>query len=252
VAGTTDRPPYYDPAAWPDIRAAMAEKGFWPLYQDAHIHQYVLEFKPIIRWVSLDACQRKYRRQPDEGARLVIRRPCRSTDERTCIAALLPERSCFGDTLTGVAVAPGAAPILLALLNSFAFDFLARKRVAGRDVRPFQLKPIAAPTPERLAEQLSPPQCIHVNASQAWVYDRRDLWSELWNAEKAVAGSYDLAPDELLVILQDFDVSARKRPAFHTYLLARLAEWREEAGEVAGPSFTYRESGQPVKKVAES
>jgi hypothetical protein len=31
----------------------MAQKGFWPLYQDAHIHQYVLEFKPFMRWVSL-------------------------------------------------------------------------------------------------------------------------------------------------------------------------------------------------------
>src|SRR5690606_22817413 len=35
VTGTTAQPPHYVPAAWTEIREQMAEKGFWPLYQDA-------------------------------------------------------------------------------------------------------------------------------------------------------------------------------------------------------------------------
>ncbi|HXG43489.1 MAG TPA: N-6 DNA methylase [Gemmatimonadales bacterium] len=241
----------FRPADFQETRARMAEKGFWPLYQDAHIHQYVLEFKPIRRWVSLEACERKYGRQPDEGPRLVIRRPCRSTDERTCIAARLPERSCFGDTLNGVAVTDELALVLLTVLNSLAFDFLARKRVSGRDVRPFQLQPIAVPAIDQLAASLCPVPAIHANETKTWVYDQRNLWAVLWGAEKVVATAYGLGPDELALLLADFDVFARKRPEFHAYLMARLAEWKEETGEATRSSFTYGQARQPIRKVAE-
>jgi hypothetical protein len=60
-----------------------------------------------------------------------------------------------------------------------------------------------------------------------------------------------LGAHDLEHILSTFPVFARKRPEFHAYLLARLAEWKEEAGETARSSFTYREQRQPVHKVAE-
>ncbi|GIW45683.1 MAG: hypothetical protein KatS3mg077_2965 [Candidatus Binatia bacterium] len=99
VPGTTDRPPYYDPAAWPEIRKRMAEKGFWPLYEGKHIEQFLVDIKPIERWVSLEACEKKYGKPPDPGPKLVFRDIASNTNERTCIAAVLPEGSCAGNTL---------------------------------------------------------------------------------------------------------------------------------------------------------
>jgi hypothetical protein len=40
----------------------MAEKGFWPLYEGKHIEQFLVDIRPIQRWVSLEACQKKYGR----------------------------------------------------------------------------------------------------------------------------------------------------------------------------------------------
>lgn len=54
-----------EPKDFEEARIHMSERGFWPLYQDAHIHQYVIEFKPLMRWVNLEVHERKYRKLPD-------------------------------------------------------------------------------------------------------------------------------------------------------------------------------------------
>jgi len=218
----------FTPGDFQETRALMAEKGFWPLYQDAHIHQYVLEFKPLMRWVSLEAHHRKYGGLPDASAKLVLRRPARATDERTCIAAILPSQSCFGHTLHGVAVHEDDQGPLLAALNSIAFDYLLRKRVAGQDIMPHLLGRTAVPVPDSLTCEPATVPLVHAGQTKTWVYNEDSHWQGLWNMELAVARAYDVKAEDMAFILQDFPVFARKRPAFLAYLLARLEEWKAE------------------------
>jgi len=131
IPGTTDRPPFYDLSAWPEIRARMAEKGFWPLYEGKHIEQFLIDIKPIERWVSLEACEKKYGKPPDKGPKLVLRTIARNTDERTCIAAVLPLWSCFGNSCWGASLEYIRADQIWAILNSFAFDYTVRLRVSA-------------------------------------------------------------------------------------------------------------------------
>ncbi|MDH7513097.1 MAG: N-6 DNA methylase, partial [Clostridiales bacterium] len=129
VPGTTDRPPYYDPAAWPDIRGRMAEKGFWPLYEGKHIEQFLIDIRPIERWVSLEAAEKKTGRLPDPGPKLVFRAIARNTDERTCISAVLPDKSCFGNSCWGTTISEGQSHTLCGILNSIPNDYSVRLRV---------------------------------------------------------------------------------------------------------------------------
>lgn len=220
-------------------REKMATKGFWPLYQDAHVHQYVLEFKPLMRWVSLEAHQKKYDRLPDTNRKLVIRDPARNTDERTVIAAMLPPQSCFGHTLNGIAVDQELMPFLLCVLNSICFDFLARKRVGGQHASPYLLSRNAVPSPPDLVSAIKPIQQIHANENRTWVYDSKTYWDALWQVEKNVAKCYGLDSDEVEFILADFPVFARKRPEFFAYLQTRLAEWKAESGGQAAVVRPY-------------
>jgi hypothetical protein len=82
-----------------------------------------VDIKPIERWVSLEACGNKYGRLPDPGPKLVFRAIASNTNERTCIAAVLPERSCFGNSCWGAVLNQNHAEVLCSILNSLAFDF---------------------------------------------------------------------------------------------------------------------------------
>jgi hypothetical protein len=212
-----------DPGNFQEARDRMAEKGFWPLYQDGHIHQYVLEFKPIWRWVRLDAHERKYGKRPDPSRKVVIRDRAQSTDERTCIAALLPENSCFGHTLNGIHVDETLKLPLLGVLNSLSFDYVVRKRVGGQHVSPYLLMRAAIPPPGALATIRNVP-CLHANESKTWIYDHPEFYDLLWAIEKSVAMAFGLVDEEFRILLDDFPGFARKRLAFHEFLLSRLAE----------------------------
>ncbi|MGH8587084.1 MAG: hypothetical protein ACREWE_13190 [Gammaproteobacteria bacterium] len=82
----------------------MREKEFWPVFEGKHVDQFLIGRKPIRWWLSLDQMRKKYRRDPREEAVLVFRDTARNTDERTCIAAVLPPRSVACNTLTGLLV----------------------------------------------------------------------------------------------------------------------------------------------------
>lgn len=229
MPGTSDRPPYYDPAAWPEIRARMAEKGFWPLYEGKHIEQFLVEIKPIERWVSLEACQRKYGKLPDAGPKLVFRDIARNTDERTCIAAVLPERSCAGHTLSGLSseISPDRAAVLL---NSFVVDYSIRYRTAGTHLSFTYLERIAVPPPS-ITSLLPSLETVSVAGTDIdHISALEDKWPALWEVNRAMAESYGLGPDDFEHILSAFPVFVRKRPTFYAYLKERLAEWREEEG----------------------
>jgi hypothetical protein len=217
-----------EPEDFAETRIRMEEKGFWPLYQDAHIHQYVLEFKRLMRWVNLEKHEVKYGRVPDPDEKIVVRRITRSTDERTCMAALLPGKSCFGDTLNGISVDSGLRNALIALLNSLSFDYIAKKRVGGQHLDKYQLSPMVVPSPMEIDGRIENVPLIHANQKKTWIYEREEMRDTLWRIEKEVAKAYGLSPEDILFILEDFPVFARKRPAFFTYLLEQVKKWKAE------------------------
>ncbi len=217
-----------EPNNFAEIRTLMAQKGFWPLYQDAHIHQHVLEFKPLMRWVSLEAHEKKYGGLPASTSKLVIRDKARSTDERTCIAALLPEKSCFGHTLNGIEISEKLKEPLLTLINSITFDYLARKRVGGQHVSPYLLSRVAVPDPLTILGSADVIPRIHANERMTWIYEKADCWSAMWEIERRTARAYGLTSDEFAYFIEDFPVFARKRPKFFAFLHEQLEKWDAE------------------------
>jgi len=225
VFGTTDRPPYYDPAAWPEIRERMAEKGFWPLYEGKHIEQFLVDIRPIERWVSLEAAERKYGKLPDAKPKVVFRDIASNTNERTCIAAVLPERSCFGHTLAGTETSR-TPELVVTLLNSLVFDFALRLRTAGTHLSFNYLARMPVVTS---INNLS----FQTRSGNAGVYahiaELEQTWADLWLINRRVAQAYGLGPDHFDHVLSCFPVFARKRPAFYAYLQERVQEWKREA-----------------------
>lgn len=194
IPGITSEPPYYDPRAWPDIRARMAENGFWPLYEGKHIEQFLVDIKPIERWVSLDACRYKYDRLPDSAPKLVFRDIARNTDERTCIAAVLPERSCAGNSLPCIASDLSAA-LGATVLNSLALDFATRLRTVGTHLNFTYVERFAVPAPSAAK---SIPACETLSVAGLAIEhtsELRDRWEPLWRANRMVAQAYGLGPE---------------------------------------------------------
>jgi len=222
VPGTTDRPPYYRPEAWPEIRARMAEAGFWPLYEGKHIEQFLVDIKPIERWVSLEACERKYDHLPHDGPKWVFRRIASNTNERSVIAAALPRFSCFGDSLFGIET---PFESVVSLLDSFAFDYAARLRMTT-NLNFYHMQRIAAPAPPKVSELST---LSVAGAHSTHVGDLPDLWDAIWQINRAVAEAYGLTPDDLEHILSTFPVFARKRPQFFEFIRNRISDWASGA-----------------------
>lgn len=178
-----------------------------------------------------------------------MRRRARCDDERTTIAAMLPEKSVFGHTLNGIDCTQGSEALCW-VLNSIAFDFLVRFRVGGQDVLPHHLRPVAL----ILLEQAG-------RAGLALSYDamftKTTPYDELSNTEVLVLGNlviaeaYGLGPEDFAHILSTFPVFARKRPAFFAYLRERLAEWSEDVGRDIGVTYGPDESERALLQVAE-
>ncbi|HHH47912.1 MAG TPA: SAM-dependent DNA methyltransferase [Gammaproteobacteria bacterium] len=234
------------PADFQETRARMAEKGFWPLYEGKHIEQFLVDIKPIERWVSLEACEAKYGKPPEPGPKVVFRDIAANTNERTCIAAVLPARSCFGHTLSGldVSIPPDEA---VTVLNSFVFDFGIRFRTAGTHLSftymsrmPLIRLPVSVTVPTGSGGQ-------HHS-------DSHDTWQFVWAGNRAVAEAYGLTPDDFAHVLSTFPVFARKRPEFFAYLQERLAEWKAEGGRSPSQKIqSYAQDAPPneLPKVAE-
>jgi hypothetical protein len=220
VPGTTSAPPYYDPAAWPEIRERMAEAGFWPLYEGKHIEQFLVDIRPIERWVSLEACEHKYGKQPDPSPKLVFRAIARNTDERTSIAAVLPEAACFGHSLYGC-VTSSDPHLVAAVANSLPFDYTLRLRVSA-NVSPMYLKLPPIPDFSGTFQPVLLTASAHEDLARS-VADRRELWAAIASLNLAVAEAYGLTLDDLAYILTTFPVLARKRPEFYAYLVDQLS-----------------------------
>jgi hypothetical protein len=219
----------------------MAEKGFWPLYEGKHIEQFLVDIKPIERWVSLEACEEKYGRLPRRSCRLLFRRIARNTDDRTCIAAVVPEASCSAtyEVILPADVVPDA---LAAVFNSFAFDYGLRLRIGGTTLNFTYIERLATPLPAATSGVPALYTRSVAGTPVTNVAELPDLWPAIAALNLAVAEAYGLSPDEFKHILSTFPVLARKRPAFFAYLRERVAEWEEEVGKRRNAS-RYPEAG---------
>ncbi|MBI4541308.1 MAG: hypothetical protein HY704_17535 [Gemmatimonadetes bacterium] len=219
-----------DPA---DLVEAMRAEGYWPVYEGKHVEQYLVGVKPIRWWLSVPQAEAKYGRPPRNAPTLVFRETASNTNQRTCIAAVLPAGAAASHTCTAAdfeGVDPEAA---LIVLNSFCFDFLLRLRSAATHVSFTYILPVAVPpaavvnTLPRIPTRFAPSAVItHVSEDQ-------ESWPALWAADRAVAEAYGLRPEDFVHILDTFPVWLRKRPGIAEYYRERVAEWRGVAAVLA-------------------
>jgi hypothetical protein len=215
-----------------EVRAAMKAKGFWPLYEGKHIEQFLVGIKPVERWLNLEFAARKYGAPPAPGRKLVFRDIASNTNERTCIAAVLPEESCSGNTLATLHTPSISVDAAATVMNSFVFDFATRLKTAGTHLNWTYVSRIAIP----LAIDCQGIPSVVTRDYQELptrltaIAEHSDAFREVWAANRSVARAYGLTASDFEHILDSFPVFARKRPAFHQFLRERLAEWKAEEG----------------------
>lgn len=204
---------------------AMRQAGYWPVYGGEQVAAYLVGVKTINRWVSIRRAAAKYGDRMRTGATLVFRDQARSTDERSCIAAILPAGSAATYTLTAAVFSNVADEAALLVLNSLAFDYLLRVRLAGMHVSGTYVLPVAVP-PAAVVSRL--PRILTRFAPTAGIThisDDKNAWPSLWATDRAVAEAYGLGPEEFEYILGTFPVWLRKRAGIAAYYRERLGEW---------------------------
>lgn len=214
-----------DPQA---LVAAMRQAGLWPVYEGKHIEQYLVGTKPVRWWLSVAQATAKYQRAPRNAQTLVFRETARNTDQRTCIAAVLPARAAASHTCTAAEFETVAAASALTVLNSLCFDFLLRLRSAGTHVSFTYIRPVAVP-PASVTNAL-PRIATRFVGSSGLKYSSDDptTWPGLWTADRAVTEAYGLGPAEFSHILETFPVWTRKRPQLANFYREQLERWRTE------------------------
>ncbi|MCY4618403.1 MAG: N-6 DNA methylase [Chloroflexi bacterium] len=113
---------------------------------------------------------------------LVWRHVARSTDSRTVIASILPISGIEGSStvVTGLLSAADASCVL-ANMNAFAFDFLARQKSGGPNVEGYIMKQLPLPQPERFA---IPSPWRPATILRDWIADRvLELSYTAWNLQ---------------------------------------------------------------------
>jgi hypothetical protein len=240
------------PQDFAEMLERMRERGFWPVFEGKHIEQFLVGIKPIRWWLSVEQAERKYGRAPRHEPTLVLRETASNTNERTCIAAVLPANSAGAHTLTGVLVENVDPDRAATIMNSLPFDWALRLRTAGTHVSFTYIQPMPVPPADK-ANRLS-----GFKTRLAWetgighITEDQISWPNLWAANCSAAEAYGLGPADFGHILSTFPGFARKRPAFHAYLRARLFEWLEESGETGvAASYAAHEPEIRLPRVAE-
>ncbi len=227
VPGTTSEPPYYDPAAWPEIRARMAEAGFWPLYEGKKIHQFLVDVEPVERWLSQEEHMRKHGRPFTSRDRVAYRNLSNVTNQRTLIAAVIPAAAGCGHKLT-IVDSPDMPPdVTCTILNTLPLDYALRLRGGGGGGANLDQHSVSR-LPVLDAQQTLAVPSIATSSAAATGYrnvaDERAFWDAVARANVAVAEAYDLSNDDLRRVLASFDGLARRRPEFFAHLMEQLGK----------------------------
>ncbi|MDQ1638538.1 MAG: hypothetical protein QOF62_1877 [Pyrinomonadaceae bacterium] len=119
-----------------------ARVGSLPLYEGKMIHQFRQDLSPPRYWVGEKNARKALINRGDKDKdqlleyqqyRLAFRDVARNTDNRTMIATVLPPDTFAGNTLvlSEPFAKQGELLILVAMLNSFACDFIVRRKVTA-------------------------------------------------------------------------------------------------------------------------
>ena len=227
-----------------------------PLYEGKLVHQFDHRFAtyrqgdteeiadaakadPAVRstpryWVPADAVDARLRAKGwERGWLLGWRGICRSTDERTVIAAVIP-RVGVGDTfLLMFPNVPDHAPLLLGILNSLCVDYAARQKLGGVSLKCFTMKQLPVLPPSIFAQPLPFPWRDAPSAATIADFVRPRVLELTYTAWDLAPFARDLGYDG-----PPFRWDAERRfwlraeldaLCFHLYL-GSAEEWEREAG----------------------
>lgn len=162
-----------------------------------------------------------------EPARLVLRALSNATNERTAIAALLPDMPC-GNSLGILCPRAAAGPPLLlrafvaGVLSSLLFDWTLRRRLAGTNLNAFVLADMRVPIVDATARTAVARLALRLSAilpghDRAWQQARSDGW----------------LPDDWTRASHALVDPARRREAFVALDVAVAAAWGATAVDLA-------------------
>lgn len=113
-----------------------------------------------------------------------------ATNERTCVATLMPSSNGAGDKAPLVFTSYGLIPscALLAILSSLTFDYIARQKVGGSSMAFFMMKQLPVLAPEQIPVEIQwqitkrvVELCYFNHDLDAWA---EELWDELNDEQK--------------------------------------------------------------------
>lgn len=199
---------------------AQAKQGKLPeVTDDRHANPgYVVQPEYWVPAKEVDACLAD---KWDQGWLLGWRDICRSTDQRTVIASVIP-RAAVGDKF--LLMLPEAEPRLVACLlgslTSFMFDYVGRQKVGGTSLKYFTMKQLAVLPPAAYTAPAAWSPAISVSE---WLLPRVvELAYTAWDlAEFARDCGYDgppfrWDPERRFLLRSELDAAF-----FHLYGLAR-------------------------------
>jgi hypothetical protein len=220
----------YQPETFAETRKAMADAGFWPLYEGKMIEQWVVDYEPVRRWVNIERAAEKYGEPPDPNEKLVFRDIASNTNERTLIAALLPPRSCAGHSLNLIALPSTAdASALVSVLNSLATDYQMRLRTVGMHLSLTFMRRAAVPSPNHVSTLASIQTKSVADSEEKHISEMLLERERVWEANRTVAEAYGIGATEMAHILDSFEVMRRKRPDMFSFFSRKIEEWKEES-----------------------
>jgi hypothetical protein len=257
--------------------------GLVPLYEAKMIHQYdhrfgsfetrgddrgyrVLPETPLERhkdpeyivrpfyWVSQGEVAARLDRRSGTGWLLAFKDVTAATNERTMIAAMIPEVGVGNSAPLLLSAHPATATVeglLLASLNSLIFDYLTRQKIGGLHINLFYLKQVAIPGPSdwnatikvEVLKRVLMLSCtsVHIHGFYERLVDEVTELTSVpfpfgWNdSERAVlraeidalvASTYGLAREQLEFILAPTDVMGADYPS-ETFRVLQDGEVRE-------------------------
>jgi hypothetical protein len=198
-------------------------------------------------WVEADEVEARLHELGWDSKWLIgWRRNCRSTDERTCIANILPP-SAVGDSLFLMLPGVESAALhaaLLSNLNSLVFDFISRQKVGGVNFSFYFMKQLPVLPPTRYTETdlaFIVPRILELtytaNDLKAWAEDLGYHGPAFpWNPERRAqlraeldvyyARLYGLSRDEFRYILDPADIEGEDYPS-ETFRVLKNNEMRD-------------------------
>jgi hypothetical protein len=227
-------------------------KGRLPLYEGKTFHQFTDRWDTPPRYAvnPRDLAGKPGTLEASRHFRLAFRDIAHSTNERTMIATIVPPGVVFGHTAT-VERAPGSrrlddAALLCAVLNSFAFDWIARRKV-GSHLSQYIVQTLPLPRLSPSAETFLSRSALRLCANHGGfasvagdiaaipaVSAKEDRWRLRAEIDAVVAFAYGLSREQFSRLMDDFShKSLPSAPAFCLEAFDKLSQKNGVSGKPA-------------------